>query len=117
MIPSPRAPFSGVSLMPKRGHFFSSAGAPQVDWDAFRRLTSAMYDVADEAKGSLRLRLGSRRVSGIAIHSLGLDQTPRFTPNAGRLSRSNRTDSQFGLLLFIGESPYKDDTLRKKAKG
>jgi hypothetical protein len=21
------------------------------DWDAFRRLTSAMYDVADEAKG------------------------------------------------------------------
>jgi len=31
------------------------------DWDAFRSLTSAMYDVADEARGSLLLRPGSRR--------------------------------------------------------
>lgn len=42
------------------------------DWDAFRRLTGAMYDVADEVKGRLLLRLGSRKVSGIAIRGLGI---------------------------------------------
>jgi hypothetical protein len=51
------------------------------DWDAFRRLTSAMYDVAEEVKGNLPLRRGSRRVSGIAIHSSGIGRATPISRN------------------------------------
>jgi hypothetical protein len=89
------------------------------DWDAFRRLTNAMYDVADEARGQLSIE------TWIA-HGFWFCDTwiPDWTshPNFPRPSQEVYRDAielihNLAYFLFIGESPYKDDTLRRKAKG
>lgn len=89
------------------------------DWDAFRRLTSAMYDVADEAKGQPSVE------TWIAQGFWYCDTFIRdwtSHPNFPRPPEDAYRDAieivhNLATLLFFGESPYKDDTLRKKAKG
>jgi tetratricopeptide (TPR) repeat protein len=89
------------------------------DWDAFRRLTSAMYDVADEARGNSSIETWIAEgfwfcdtwIRGHTIHP----SFPRPPEEAYRdaLELLNNLAS----FLFTGQSPYEDDTLRKKAKG
>jgi len=89
------------------------------DWDAFRRLTSAMYDVADEARGQPSIE------TWIA-HGFWFCDTwiPDWTshPNFPRPSEEAYRHAielihNLAYFLFIGESPYKNDTLRRNAKG
>ena len=89
------------------------------DWDAFRRLTSAMYDVADEVRKKPEIE------TWIAEGFWYCDTFIRdwtSHPNFPRPPEDAYRDAielvhYLALLLFSGESPYKDDTLRKKAKG
>ena len=88
------------------------------DWDAFRTLTSAMYDVADEVKGQPSIETWIAEgfwfcdtwIRGHTSHP----DFPRPPEEAYRdaLSLLNHLAS----FLFTGHSPFKDDTLRKKAK-
>lgn len=90
------------------------------DWVAFRRLTSAMYDVAEEIKGQPSIEkwiaegfwFCESEINAIASHS----NYSRFPEDAYR--------DGVGLIhalayfFFVGRNPYNDgDTLRKKAKG
>jgi len=89
------------------------------DWDAFRRMTSAMYDVADEVKGQPSLE------TWIAEGFWYCDTFIRdwtSHPNFPRPPEEAYRDalellSNLASLLFTGLNPYKDDILRKKAKG
>jgi hypothetical protein len=90
------------------------------DWDAFRRLTSAMYDVAEEVKGQPSIE------TWIAEGFWYCDTFIRdwtSHPNFPRPPEDAYQDalallSHLASFLFTGQSPYKnDDTLRKKAKG
>jgi hypothetical protein len=89
------------------------------DWDAFRRLTSAMYDVANEVRGKPEIE------TWIAEGFWYCDTFIRdwtSHPNFPRPPEDAYRDAielvhHLAALLFFGESPYKDDTLRKKAKG
>lgn len=89
------------------------------DWDAFRRLTSAMYDVAEEVKGQPSIETWIAEgfwycdslINDIASHS-----------NFSRFPEDGYRDGvelihNLAYLLFSGRNPYEDDTLRKKAKG
>ena len=90
------------------------------DWDAFRRLTSAMYDVADAAKGQPSIE------TWIAEGFWYCDTFIRdwtSHPNFPRPPEKAYQDAlellnHLASFLFTGLNPYKDDTtLRKKAKG
>jgi len=89
------------------------------DWDAFRRLTSAMYDVADEAKGQPSVE------TWIAQGFWYCDTFIRdwtSHPNFPRPPEEAYQDAlellrSLASFLFTGLNPYNDDTLRKKAKG
>src|SRR5262245_14780803 len=89
------------------------------DWDAFRRLTSAMYDVADEVKGQPSIE------TWIAQGFWYCDTFIRdwtSHPNFPRPPEDAHQDAlallnQLAHFLFTGQNPYHDDTLRKKAKG
>jgi hypothetical protein len=89
------------------------------DWNAFRRLTSAMYDVAEELKGQPSIERWIAEgfwhcdweITAIASHS----NFSRFPEDAYR--DGVELIHHLAFLLFTGLSPYKDDTLRKKAKG
>ena len=89
------------------------------DWDAFRRLTSAMYDVADEVKGQPSVETWIAQ--GFWFCDTWIrDHTSH--PNFPRPPEEAYRDAlallgDLAYFLFMGESPYKDDTLRKKAKG
>jgi hypothetical protein len=89
------------------------------DWEAFRRLTSAMYDVADEAKGQASLETwianGFWCCDTWIRDWTGHPDFPRPPEDAYRDALDIVHDLAY--LLFIGESPYQDDTLREKAKG
>ena len=89
------------------------------DWDAFRRLTSAMYDVADEAKGQPSIETwvahGFWFCDTWIRDWTGHPDFPRPPEDAYREAIELVHDLAY--LLFIGKSPYEDDTLRKKAKG
>ena len=89
------------------------------DWDAFRRLTSAMYDVADEVKGQPSIE------TWIAEGFWYCDTWIRdwtSHPDFRRPPDDAYRDAlellnQLASFLFVGQSPYSDDALRKKAKG
>ncbi len=89
------------------------------DWDAFRRLTSAMFDVADEVKGQPSIETWIAH--GFWFCDTWISSWTSH-PNFPRPPEDAYRDAielvhNLSYLLFIGESPYKDDTLRKKAKG
>jgi hypothetical protein len=89
------------------------------DWNAFRRLTSAMYDVAEELKGQPSIERWiaegfwycDSEITAIASHS----NFSRFPEAAYR--DGVELIHNLASLLFSGQNPYRDDTLRKKAKG
>jgi tetratricopeptide (TPR) repeat protein len=89
------------------------------DWDAFRRLTSAMYDVAQEVKGQPSIETWIAEgfwycdtfISDWTSHP----NFPRPPEDAYRDALALLRD--LASFLFTGLNPYKDDTLRKKAKG
>jgi tetratricopeptide (TPR) repeat protein len=89
------------------------------DWDAFRRLTGAMYDVADEVKGQPSIETWI--AEGFWFCDTWIrDHTSH--PNFPRPQDDAYRDalallSGLASFLFTGLNPYKDDTLRKKAKG
>ncbi len=88
------------------------------DWKAFRRLTSAMYDVADEAKGQPSIETWIAQ--GFWFCDTWIrDHTshPNFPrpPEEAYLDALRLLDD-LASFLFMGQSPYDDDTLRKKAK-
>jgi tetratricopeptide (TPR) repeat protein len=89
------------------------------NWDAFRRLTSAMYDVAEEAKG--RPSIETWIAEGFWYCDTFIrDWTSQ--PNFPRPSEEAYRDalellSNLASFLFTGLNPYKDkNTLHKKAK-
>jgi hypothetical protein len=89
------------------------------NWDAFRRLTSAMYDVADEIKGQPSIETWIAEGfwfcdTWIRDHT-GHANFPRPPEEAYRNALTLLSD--LASFLFVGRSPYKDDTLRKRAKG
>lgn len=89
------------------------------DWDAFRRLTGAMYEVADAAKGQPSIE------TWIAQGFWYCDTFIRAWTSHPNFPRPPEEAYQDALLLldnlasflFTGQSPYMGDTLRKKAKG
>ncbi|MFO1512337.1 MAG: hypothetical protein U1F83_05385 [Verrucomicrobiota bacterium] len=89
------------------------------DWDAFRRLTSAMYDVAEEVKGQPSIETWIAQ--GFWICDTFIREWTSH-PNFPRPPEDAYRDAielvhNLATLLFLRESPYKDDALRKKAKG
>lgn len=89
-----------------------------MDWDAFRRLTSAMYDVADEAKGQPSIETWIAHGFWYC-ETFIRDWTSH--PNFPRPPEEAYQDAlellhNLASFLFTGLNPYKDDTLRKKAK-
>jgi hypothetical protein len=88
-------------------------------WDevAFRRLTSAMYDVADAVRGSPSIE--SWIAEGFWYCDTWLpDWTshPNF-PRPQDYDDRMRLIHDLAYFLFIGQSPYLDDTLARRAKG
>ncbi len=89
------------------------------DWDAFRRLTGAMYDVADEVKGQPSVETWIAQGfwfcdTWIRAHT----SHPNFPrPPEGAYREGLALLDDLAYFLFMGQSPYEDDTLRKKAKG
>jgi len=89
------------------------------DWDAFRRLTSAMYDVADEVKGQSSIETWIAQ--GFWFCDTWIkDWTshPKFPrPPEEAYRDALALLNQLADFLFTGQRPYTDDSLRKKAKG
>jgi tetratricopeptide (TPR) repeat protein len=121
----PDAPGSARDIL--RREFYAEEGSFLIqlrvrlewDWAAFRRLTGAMYDVADEAKGKPSIE------TWVAQGFWYCDTFIRdwtSHPNFLRPPEEAYRDalellSKLASFLFTGPNPYKDDTLRKKAKG
>lgn len=92
----------------------------QWDWNAFHRLTGAMYDVAEELKEQPSIERWiaegfwycDAEIAAIAGHS----NFSRFPEDAYR--DGVELIHNLAYFLFSGRNPYRDDeTLRKKAKG
>ena len=89
------------------------------DWDAFRRLTGAMYDVAEEAKGQSSIETWIAEGfwfcdTWIRAHT----SHPNFPrPPEDVYQDALKLLNDLASFLFTGQSPYNNDTLRKKAKG
>jgi len=89
------------------------------DWDAFRRLTSAMYDVADEVKGQPSIETWIAQ--GFWFCDTWISGHTRH-PNFPRPPEKAYQDAlelldNLASFLFFGQNPYDDDTLQKKARG
>jgi hypothetical protein len=88
------------------------------DWDAFRRLTSAMYDVADEVRGQPSIETWI--AEGFWYCETWIQDWKRH-PESSRPPEAYQDAKllvhELSYFLFVGESPYRDDTLRKHAKG
>ena len=101
------------------GSFLQQARCHYVwDWDAFRRLTSAMYDVANEVRGKPEIETWIARGfwfcdTWIRDHT-SHPNFPRPPENAYRDALALLDD--LASFLFTGLNPYTDDTLRKNAK-
>jgi len=89
------------------------------DWEAFRRLTSAMYDVADEVKGQPSIETwiaeGFWYCDTFIRDWTGHHNFPRPPEDVYR--DALLLLGELASFLFTGQSPYRDDTLRKRAKG
>ena len=88
------------------------------DWNAFRRLTGAMYDVAEEVKGQPSIERwiaeGFWYCDWFISATVGHSDFARFPEDAYR--EGVELIHNLASLLFSGRNPYNDDTLRKKAK-
>lgn len=89
------------------------------NWDAFRKLTSAMYDVADESRNQ-------NSIETWIAHGFWFCDTwirdwtshPDFPrPNKEAYDDSIELIHDLSYFLFVGESPYDDNTLEMKSKG
>jgi hypothetical protein len=89
------------------------------DWDAFRRLTGAMYDVADEVKGQPSIETWIAEGFWFCDTWIpGHTSHPKFPRPPEEAHRDAlRLLDELASFLFTGQSPYEDDTLRKRAKG
>jgi tetratricopeptide (TPR) repeat protein len=120
----PDAPGSARDIL--RREFYAEDGSFLIqarvrlewDWDAFRRLTSAMYDVADEVKGQPSIETWI--AEGFWFCETWITDWKRH-PNSHRPPEDYRDAIELihnlAYFLFTGQSPYKGDTLRRKAKG
>jgi len=121
----PDAPGSARDIL--RREFYAEEGSFLIqarcrlewDWDAFRRLTSAMYDVADEVKGQPSIETWI--AEGFWFCETWITDWKRH-PNSPRPPEDYRDAIELihnlASFLFTGLNPYNDnDTLRKKAKG
>ena len=89
------------------------------DWDAFRRLTSAMYDVAEEVKGQPSIETWI--AEGFWFCDTWIREHTSH-PNFPRPPEEAYRDAlalldELAYFLFMAQSPFKGDTLRKRAKG
>jgi hypothetical protein len=90
----------------------------QWDWTAFRQLTHAMYDVANEIRGQDTIE------TWIAQGFWYCDTWIRdwtMHPNFPRPDQQAHEEaleliSNLAYFLFFGESPFTDDTLERQAK-
>lgn len=104
----------------EEGSFLLQARSRYVwDWDAFRRLTSAMYDIADEVKGQPSIETWIAQGfwfcdTWIRDHTSHPD-FPR-PPEEAHQEALELLDA-LAYFLFMGESPYEADVLRTEAKG
>jgi len=89
------------------------------DWDAFRALTAAMYDVADDARGK-------DAIETWVAHGFWFCDTwirewtshPSFPrPDKEAYDAAIELIHDLSYFLFVGESPYEDDELEAKARG
>jgi hypothetical protein len=89
------------------------------DWAAFQALTSAMYEVADEVRG--RDAIESWIANGFWYSDTWIRSWtghPNFPRPAQPVYEAALTLlSDLAWFLFMGESPYSDDTLRAHAYG
>ena len=93
----------------------------ELTWDgaAFRRLTSAMFDVASEDRGKPSIETWIASGFWFIDTWIG-DWTghPHFPrPPEAEHGEAIQLIHDLCFYLFIGESPYQGDLLRKKAKG
>jgi len=93
----------------------------ELRWDhsAFRRLTNAMYDVADEARGKPVIEAWI--AEGFWYCDTWLKDWTSHT-NFPRLPEREHRDAielihELAYFLFTGDSPYEDDALKTKAIG
>jgi hypothetical protein len=102
------------------GSFLGKArGELEWDWEAFRVLTSAMYDVA---AGARTHRVIDKWIAeGFWFCDTWI--TPWTShPNFPRPSEPDYQEAtelvhDLAYFFFVGESPYEGDVLRRKAKG
>lgn len=89
------------------------------DWKAFRRLTSAMYDVADEVKGQPSIEAWIAQGFWFCDRWIREHTShPSFPrPPEEAYQDALRLLDDLASFLFMGQSPYDDDTLRKRARG
>jgi hypothetical protein len=110
-----RSEFEGAD-----GSFLTTARC-ELRWDAsaFRRLTTAMFDVAAE-------RRGAESVEHWIAQGFWFCDTwvcewtshPDFPkPEKAYYEDSLRLLHDLAYFFFIGQSPYEDDTLERRAKG
>lgn len=104
----------------ERGSFLLTARC-ELSWDrdAFRRLTSAMYDVAERTHQE-------KAIPQWIAHGFWFCDTwikqwtspPDFPrPDEVYYQESCELIHDLSCFLFLGESPYEDDTLHELAKG
>jgi hypothetical protein len=89
------------------------------DWAAFHRLTSAMYDVADEARK--KPSIDTWIANGFWFCDTWIKEWT-VHPNFPRPPERAYRDAielihDLCFFLFTGDSPYKDDTLLRKSRG
>ncbi len=89
------------------------------DWDAFQRLTSAMYEVA-------KIVCYQNSIETWITHGFWFCDTwiREYTthPDFPKPEKQAHEDAlelihDLAYFLFVGESPFEDNTLEKKAKG
>jgi hypothetical protein len=89
------------------------------DWDAFRELTAAMYDVADQARGKDTIETWIAHGFWFCDTWIrGWTGHPDFPrPEKNRYENALELISDLAYFLFVGESPYEDNRLETLAKG
>jgi hypothetical protein len=89
------------------------------DWQEFKKLISAMYDVASEVRGQDRIETWIAQ--GFWYCDTWIrDWTthPNFQhPEQPAHDHALELISHLAYFLFFGESPFIDDTLERRAKG
>jgi hypothetical protein len=100
---------------------FLTVARSELRWDAaaFRQLTAAMFDVASKFRGA-------ESIDHWIAHGFWFCDTwvrewtshPNFPrPEKAYYETSLELLHDLAYLLFVGESPYQDDTLERRAKG